>query len=94
LFGGFLIVWVWIKRLARRRKRKPSEPANIARSRAWQSARLIPRYFPIPFGVFLGIGALICAFWGHSLIDWYKNISGLNHIHVTLLSILEVLRDF
>lgn len=94
LFGGFLIVWVWLKRLARRRKRKPSEPADVARSRAWQSARLIPRYFPIPFGVFLGVGALISAFWGHSLIEWYKNISGLNHIRVSFLSIFELLRGF
>ena len=94
LFGGFLIVWVWLKRLARRRKRKPSEPVNVARSRAWQSARLIPRYFPIPFGVFLGISALISAFWGHSLVDWYKNISGLNPIHVSFLSIFELLRIF
>jgi leader peptidase (prepilin peptidase)/N-methyltransferase len=94
LFGGCLIVWVWLKRLARRRKRKPSEPANVARSRAWQSARLIPRYFPIPFGVFLGIGALISAFWGHSLIEWYKDISGLNHIRVSFLSIFELLRGF
>lgn len=94
LFGGFLIFWVWLKRMARRRKRKPSEPAKVARSRAWQSARLIPRYFPIPFGVFLGIGALISAFWGHSFIDWYKNISGLNQIHASFLSIFELLRSF
>ena len=84
LFGVFLILGVWLKRLARRRRRNPSEPAKVARARAWQSARLIPRYFPIPFGVFLGIGALIAAFWGHSLIDWYKNISGLNRPHMTM----------
>jgi leader peptidase (prepilin peptidase)/N-methyltransferase len=93
-FGGFLIFWVWLKRLARRRKRKPSEPIKVARHRAWQSARLIPRYFPIPFGVFLGIGALVSAFWGHSLIEWYRNISGLNQIHMSFLSISELLRSF
>src|SRR5215469_2278923 len=87
LFGMFLIFGVWLKRLARRRRRLPSEPAKIARARAWQSARLIPRYFPIPFGVFLGIGALVAAFWGHALIDWYKNISGLNRIHMTLVNL-------
>jgi leader peptidase (prepilin peptidase)/N-methyltransferase len=88
-FGVFLIFGVWLKRLARRRRRNPSEPAKVARARAWQSARLIPRYFPIPFGVFLGIGALIAAFWGHALIDWYKNVSGLSHTHMTLLNVLE-----
>ncbi|HKV94048.1 MAG TPA: prepilin peptidase [Candidatus Angelobacter sp.] len=87
LFGMLLIFGVWLKRLARRRRRIPSEPAKVARARAWQSARLIPRYFPIPFGVFLGIGALIAAFWGHALIDWYKNISGLNHLHAALFNI-------
>jgi leader peptidase (prepilin peptidase)/N-methyltransferase len=78
LFGGILITWVWIKRLARRRRRKPSESAKVARSRAWQSAKLIPRYFPIPFGVFLGIGALVSAFWGRFFINWYKTFWGLN----------------
>ena len=89
-FGIFLILGVWLKRLARRRRHKPSEPASVSRARAWQSAQLIPRYFPIPFGVFLGIGALIAAFWGHTLIEWYKNISGLNHPHMTLLNMLEL----
>jgi leader peptidase (prepilin peptidase)/N-methyltransferase len=88
-FGIFLILGVWLKRLARRRRRNPSEPASVARARAWSSARLIPRYFPIPFGVFLGIGALIAVFWGHALIDWYKNISGLGHPHVILLNMLQ-----
>jgi leader peptidase (prepilin peptidase)/N-methyltransferase len=92
-FGIFLILGVWLKRLARRRRRNPSEPAKVARARAWQSARLIPRYFPIPFGVFLGIGALIAAFWGHTLIDWYKNISGLSHPHMTMLNVREFLSD-
>jgi len=77
LFGISLILGVWAKRLVRRRRRLPSESPKVARSRAWQSARLIPRYFPIPFGVFLGIGALIAAFWGYTLIEWYKHISGL-----------------
>jgi leader peptidase (prepilin peptidase) / N-methyltransferase len=77
LFGVLLILGVWLKRLARRRKRRPSESAAVARARAWRSAQLIPRHFPIPFGVFLGLGALVAAFWGHTLIQWYKAISGL-----------------
>ncbi len=70
-FGLFLILWVWLKRLARRRKCHSSEPIAVSRSRAWQSATLILRSFPIPFGVFLGTAALFTVFWGHSLIRWY-----------------------
>ena len=80
LFGVLLILGVWLKRLARRRKRRPAEPASAARAHAWRSARLIPRHFPIPFGVFLGIAALTAAFWGHTLIQWYKAISGLGSL--------------
>jgi leader peptidase (prepilin peptidase) / N-methyltransferase len=79
LFGVLLILGVWLKRLARRRRRRPAEPASVARAHAWRSARLIPRHFPIPFGVFLGLGALVAAFWGHTLIHWYKAISGLGN---------------
>jgi len=71
LFGVFLILWVWIKRLARRRKRNSTEPAAVSRSRAWQSATLMVRSFPIPFGVFLGTAALFAVFWGNALIHWY-----------------------
>ena len=71
IFGLLLIVIVWRKRLARRRRRKPGEPQREARSRAWQSAILIYRNFEIPFGVFLGLGALFAAFCGPALIVWY-----------------------
>jgi leader peptidase (prepilin peptidase)/N-methyltransferase len=70
-FGLFLILWVWFKRLARRRRRNSTEPAAVSRSRAWQSATLVVRSFPIPFGVFLGAAALFAVFWGNSLIHWY-----------------------
>jgi leader peptidase (prepilin peptidase) / N-methyltransferase len=70
-FGILLILVVWRKRLARRRKRHPSEPAGEARRRAWQAAILIYRNFEIPFGVFLGIAALFAAFWGTGLVCWY-----------------------
>ena len=71
LFGGLLIPIVWLKRLARRRARVRTESAAQARSRAWKSATLIYRNFPIPFGVFLGAAALFSAFFGQALIDWY-----------------------
>jgi len=70
-FGLFLILWVWFKRLARRRKWHSSEPAAVSRSRAWQSATLVVRSFPIPFGVFLGTAALFAVFWGNAFIRWY-----------------------
>ncbi len=70
-FGLFLILWVWLKRLARRRKRHSSEPIVVSRSRAWQSATLVVRSFPIPFGVFLGTAALFAVFWGNALVRWY-----------------------
>lgn len=74
LFGLLLIIIVWRRRLERRRRRKPDESATTARSRAWQSATLIYRHFEIPFGVFLGTGALFAAFLGPALLDWYVHL--------------------
>ena len=71
VFGLLLILRVWLKRLARRRNRIPAEPPGQARGRAWHSATLIYRNFEIPFGVFLGIAALLSAFWGPALMRWY-----------------------
>src|SRR5579859_5494731 len=80
-FGLFLILWVWLKRLLRRRRTHPSEAAGVSRSRAWNSAILIYRNFEIPFGVFLGAAALVSAFCGTALVRWYINISGLGRLH-------------
>ena len=81
LFGMFLILWVWLKRLLRRRRTHRSESARVSRSRAWNSAILIYRNFEIPFGVFLGMAALISAFWGTALVEWYLKLSGLASRH-------------
>jgi leader peptidase (prepilin peptidase)/N-methyltransferase len=81
LFGVFLILWVWLKRLLRRRRTHRTEAASVSRSRAWNSAILIYRNFEIPFGVFLGIAALVSAFWGTALVQWYVTVSGLGRIH-------------
>ena len=70
-FGLLLILWVWRKRLARRRRTQPAESAAVSSSRAWQSAKLVYRNFQIPFGVFLGAGALFAAFFGPALVRWY-----------------------
>ncbi len=75
VFGLLLILAVFRKRLSRRRKKHPSEPAADSRRRAWQSAILIYRHFEIPFGVFLGVAALFAAFWGTGLVCWYLRFS-------------------
>jgi leader peptidase (prepilin peptidase)/N-methyltransferase len=80
-FGLFLILWVWLKRLLRRRRTHRAEAASVSRSRAWNSAILIYRNFEIPFGVFLGAAALVSAFCGTALVRWYINISGLGRLH-------------
>jgi leader peptidase (prepilin peptidase) / N-methyltransferase len=79
-FGVSVILWVWLKRLRRRRRTHSSEAASVSRSRAWNSAILIYRNFEIPFGVFLGMAALVSAFWGAALVHWYARISGLGSI--------------
>jgi len=71
IFGLLLIMVVFRKRIGRRRSRHPAEAPAITRSRAWQSAILIYRNFEIPFGVFLGTGALVAAFWGDGILRWY-----------------------
>jgi len=71
VFGIFLIAAVWRKRLARRRRKVPAEAVAAARKRSWHSAMLIYRNFQIPFGVFLGIAALLAGFWGESAVRWY-----------------------
>lgn len=80
LFGMFLILWVWLKRLLRRRRTHRGESGGVSRSRAWNSAILIYRNFEIPFGVFLGIAALVSTFWGMELVQWYLNVSGLGRM--------------
>lgn len=71
IFGLLLILAVWRKRLARRRKTHPKEPANVSSKKAWHSAGLVYRNFEIPFGVFLGTAALFSVFWGMPLVRWY-----------------------
>ncbi|HZD08546.1 MAG TPA: prepilin peptidase, partial [Candidatus Limnocylindrales bacterium] len=80
-FGVFLILWVWLKRMVRRRRAHRAEAGSVSRSRAWNSATLIYRNFEIPFGVFLGTAALLAGFWGTALVRWYINISGLGRMH-------------
>jgi len=73
-FGVLMILRIWRKRFARRRRKLPSEPPGQASRRAWQSASLAYRSFQIPFGVFLGTAALVSAFWGTALVSWYLKL--------------------
>jgi len=70
LFGLGTILAVWIKR-TRRRTVRNRESLAAARRRAWQSARMVYRYYEMPFGVFLGAMAMVAAFFGQALLRWY-----------------------
>ena len=70
IFGLSAVLTVWWKR-TRRRILRAHEPAAAARKRAWKSARMVYRYYQMPFGVFLGSMALVAAFFGNTVIRWY-----------------------
>lgn len=69
LAGSVAMLMVYRKRL--RRRRAAREASGVAGPRAWASAQLVMRHFEMPFGVFLGIGALIAGFFGQPFVDWY-----------------------
>ena len=73
LFGLVSILVVWSRR-TERRMQKCREPREIARKRAWRSARLLYQHFGLPFGVFLGPMALASLFFGRTLLDWYWSL--------------------
>jgi len=65
MFGILVIVRVWLKR-ARRRRLHSTRPG-----RAWNSAMIAFRHFEVPFGVFLGVAAILASFYGEAAIRWY-----------------------
>ncbi len=69
LAGGVAVLVVYRKRLQRRRRAGTLSAAG--KQRAWDSAQLVMRYFEMPFGVFLGIAALVSGFFGQPFVDWY-----------------------
>jgi len=73
IFGLGTVVVVWIKRM-RRRMVRHHETVAIARRRAWESARMVYRYYQIPFGVFLGSMALVAFFFGNQFLHWYWGV--------------------
>ena len=70
LFGMFIVLRVWVKRLRRERARKRPQ------HRAWQSAVMAFRYFQVPFGVFLGAAAFFASFFGNAVVRWYAGFFG------------------
>lgn len=69
LFGLCTVAAVWVKRLRRNTARGSSSVE--ARWRAWQSARMVLRYYEMPFGVFLGSMAMLAFFFGNRFLHWY-----------------------
>jgi len=70
VYGLAMIPVVWIKR-TRRRMHRGHEPASTARRRAWNSAKNVYRYYAMPFGVFLGMVAILAVFFGENVLRWY-----------------------
>ena len=73
IFGLSTVLAVWMKRLAalRRAALLRAFPSNEARRRAWHSARIVLRYYEMPFGVFLGSMAILSFLFGNRLLHWY-----------------------
>ena len=77
LFGLSMVLAVWIKRLRRFEARGASSrissgiSSKEARRRAWQSARMVLRFYEMPFGVFLGSMAILSFLFGNRLLQWY-----------------------
>jgi leader peptidase (prepilin peptidase) / N-methyltransferase len=70
VFGLWTLAAVWLKRMQRRRQRL-HESSSDARRRAWNSATVALRHFPLPFGVFLGSMAMVAFFFGNRFLNWY-----------------------
>jgi len=70
LFGLWTVGVVWIKRTQRRVERR-HESWHDAQQRAWRSAVVALRGFPMPFGVFLGGMAMVAFFFGNQFLRWY-----------------------
>ncbi len=69
IFGLSAVLLVWLKRWRRIEAR--GTPSLIARRKAWQSARIMLRYYQMPFGVFLGCMAMLSFLFGNVLLHWY-----------------------
>ena len=71
--GILTILIVWVRR-TRRRTARNRESMATARKRAWQSARVLYRYYEMPFGAFLGGMAILAFLFGNSILRWYGGL--------------------
>ena len=69
IFGLSAVLVVWLKRSRRITAR--GTPAIHAQRRAWRSARIMLRYYQMPFGVFLGAMGMLSFLFGNVLLHWY-----------------------
>ena len=67
IFGVAATLFVFKKRIARRQRRREM---HIVR-RSWASAKLMLRYYEVPFGVFLGSMAIVATFYGNQIVNFY-----------------------
>ena len=67
IFGVIATLFVLKKRIARRQKRREQRIFG----RSWTSAKLMLRYYEVPFGVFLGAMAIVSTFYGNRIVDFY-----------------------
>jgi leader peptidase (prepilin peptidase)/N-methyltransferase len=70
LFGLATILVVW-KRRTERRMTRSREPHDVASRRAWKSAKLMYRFYGLPFGVFLGPMALASVFFANAIFTGF-----------------------
>ncbi|MFY9673778.1 MAG: prepilin peptidase, partial [Terriglobales bacterium] len=69
VFGLSAVLLVWLRRWRRIEAR--GKPSLLARRRAWQSARIMLRYYQMPFGVFLGCMGMLSFLFGNAILHWY-----------------------
>ncbi len=73
VFGVATMLVVWMQR-TRRRLARTHEDLSRARKRAWRSAMIVYRRYEMPFGVFLGSMAVLCVFFGETVLRWYLGL--------------------
>lgn len=71
LSGSVVGLALAIAAYQKRSARWKDAPAEVRKAKAQNATAAIMRRFPIPFGVFLGCGALLSAFFGDPLVNWY-----------------------
>jgi leader peptidase (prepilin peptidase) / N-methyltransferase len=68
---GILLAWMAYRKRMRRWQKIDRQ---LARERSQRAFAVVMRRFQIPFGVFLGIGALLSAFFGEAALSWYTGL--------------------